>query len=68
MRNRIIHDYNNVNLDIVWKTVTEVIPELIAELGKILPPFYRREGPGQSLTHASYLDFPPPLHYNFEAA
>jgi uncharacterized protein with HEPN domain len=37
MRNRIIHDYSNVDLDIVWETITIQIPELIAELDRILP-------------------------------
>ncbi|OGL51313.1 MAG: hypothetical protein A3G31_03510 [Candidatus Schekmanbacteria bacterium RIFCSPLOWO2_12_FULL_38_15] len=37
MRNRLIHGYFNINLDILWKTVTEDIPPLIAELDKIVP-------------------------------
>ena len=37
MRNRLIHAYFDVNLEILWKTVTEDLPELIAELEKILP-------------------------------
>jgi uncharacterized protein with HEPN domain len=36
MRNRLIHAYFDVNLEILWKTVTEDLPELIAELEKIL--------------------------------
>ncbi|GIL14058.1 MAG: antitoxin [Chloroflexota bacterium] len=38
MRNRIIHDYNRVNYDVVWSTVVEAIPELIAQLEAALPP------------------------------
>lgn len=38
MRNRLIHAYYNINLDILWKTVTEDLPPLIAELEKIVPP------------------------------
>jgi uncharacterized protein with HEPN domain len=38
MRNRLIHDYGNVNLDILWKTASEGIPELIAALGSAFPP------------------------------
>ncbi len=34
-RNRLIHAYNNINLDIVWNTVEINIPELIKELEKI---------------------------------
>ena len=36
MRNRIIHAYFDINLDILWKTLTEDLPPLIAELEKIL--------------------------------
>lgn len=38
MRNRLIHAYYDINLDILWKTVTEDLPPLIAELEKIVPP------------------------------
>jgi uncharacterized protein with HEPN domain len=37
MRNRLIHAYFDINLDILWKTVTEDIPPLITELEKICP-------------------------------
>lgn len=37
MRNRLIHAYFDVNLEILWKTVTEDLPGLIDELEKILP-------------------------------
>jgi uncharacterized protein with HEPN domain len=36
MRNRLIHAYFSINLDVVWKTSTEDIPSLIFELKKIL--------------------------------
>ena len=36
MRNRLIHAYFDINLDILWKTVTEDLPPLIAELEKIV--------------------------------
>lgn len=36
MRNRLIHAYFNVDLDIVWHTVTEELPPLVAELEKAL--------------------------------
>jgi len=36
MRNRLIHAYFDINLDILWKTITEELPPLIAELEKIL--------------------------------
>ncbi len=38
MRNILIHGYMNIDLDQVWKTITEDIPPLIAELEKIIPP------------------------------
>lgn len=38
MRNRLIHAYFDVNLDIIWNTAVNRLPELIAEIKKILPP------------------------------
>ncbi|MBC7809510.1 MAG: DUF86 domain-containing protein [Burkholderiales bacterium] len=36
-RNRIIHDYKNVDLSIVWQIVTRNLPPLIEQLEKIVP-------------------------------
>ncbi len=36
MRNRIIHAYYDINLDVVWSTITEDLPPLIVELEKII--------------------------------
>ncbi len=36
MRNRIIHGYFDIDLDIVWDTVTYNLPQLIAELETII--------------------------------
>ncbi|MFA5802234.1 MAG: DUF86 domain-containing protein [Thermoleophilia bacterium] len=36
MRNRLIHAYFDINLDIVWDTVIKELPPLISELEKIL--------------------------------
>jgi uncharacterized protein with HEPN domain len=36
MRNRLIHAYHRVNLDIVWRAVTVEFPPIIAELERIL--------------------------------
>jgi uncharacterized protein with HEPN domain len=37
MRNRLVHVYFDVDRDILWKTITEDLPSLIAELEKVLP-------------------------------
>jgi len=36
MRDRLIHGYFDVNLDVVWKTVTNDLPPLIEKLEKIV--------------------------------
>lgn len=36
MRNRLIHTYFDVNLDIVWQTVTVELPPLVTEIQKLL--------------------------------
>jgi uncharacterized protein with HEPN domain len=36
MRNRLIHGYDSVDLDILWDTIEIDLPPLIAELEKIL--------------------------------
>jgi uncharacterized protein with HEPN domain len=38
MRNRLVHDYDDVNLIIVWDVVQFEIPSLIAELKSRIPP------------------------------
>lgn len=38
MRNRLVHDYDDVNLNIVWDVVQFEIPSLIAELKLRIPP------------------------------
>lgn len=38
MRHKLIHEYDRVNLDILWDTVTVDLPRLMGELEKILPP------------------------------
>jgi|SRR3989344_6941804 len=39
MRNMLIHEYFAVNLDVVWKTVQEDIPELKSHIKKILEDY-----------------------------
>jgi len=36
MRNRLIHGYDQVDLNILWDTIEDDLPPLIAELEKIL--------------------------------
>jgi len=36
MRDRLIHGYFDVNLDVVWETVTEDLPGLVDKLEKIV--------------------------------
>ena len=38
MRNRMIHQYDKVNLAIVWDTVQNALSPLIEELEKVVPP------------------------------
>jgi uncharacterized protein with HEPN domain len=38
MRNRLIHAYFDVNLDIIWQTVKTDLPNLIKALEEIIPP------------------------------
>ena len=38
MRNRLIHAYFDVNLDIVWQTVKTDLPDLIKALEETIPP------------------------------
>ena len=46
MRNRMIHTYDAVNLDIVWGTAHERIPELLALIEPLAPP--DSDGPSES--------------------
>ena len=38
MRNRVAHGYDAVDLDIVWTTARERIPELLALIEPLIPP------------------------------
>jgi uncharacterized protein with HEPN domain len=38
MRHRIVHNYTDINLNVVWKAATEHVPLLIAALENITPP------------------------------
>ncbi len=43
-RNVIVHGYAYIDLDLVWETVTESLPPLIAELERILAEKSGRDG------------------------
>ena len=43
MRNRLIHEYDEIDLAIVWETTQSIIPELIIKLKNIIPA----EAPGE---------------------
>lgn len=36
MRNRIVHDYENVDLSVLWGTITESLPDLKEKLKEII--------------------------------
>ncbi len=38
MRDHLIHAYSDVDLDIVWRTVTERLTQLISAPEKLVPP------------------------------
>ena len=41
MRNTLIHRYDDIDMDVVWETVEQDIPRLIAQL----EPLVSEEGP-----------------------
>ena len=43
MRNRIVHAYFNVDIEMVWKVVKEDLPTLVAQLERIVPPNTSRD-------------------------
>lgn len=36
MRNRLIHDYNEIDIELVWQTIHEDIPDLKKKIERIL--------------------------------
>jgi len=38
MRNRLVHEYGDINLNIVWAVIQIEVPTLIAELKSRIPP------------------------------
>jgi uncharacterized protein with HEPN domain len=41
MRHRIVHDYLNVDEDVVWEVVQSDLPQLAVALEKIIPEEYK---------------------------
>jgi len=37
MRDKLIHGYADVDLDLIWKTAVESVPELLVDLESLLP-------------------------------
>ena len=37
MRNRLVHGYFDINLDIVWDTIMEDLPPLVRNMEKVVP-------------------------------
>jgi uncharacterized protein with HEPN domain len=37
MRNRLVHEYDEIDLDVVWDTVANSLPILILELKQVVP-------------------------------
>lgn len=38
MRHKVVHDYLDVDEDIVWDVVTADLPALVAALERVVPP------------------------------
>jgi uncharacterized protein with HEPN domain len=38
MRHKVVHDYLDVDEDIIWAVVTSDLPPLLANLERIVPP------------------------------
>lgn len=41
MRHRIVHDYLNIDEDVVWQVAQNDLPQLVTVLQKIIPPQYK---------------------------
>ena len=48
MRNRLVHAYFDINLDILWRTIQGDLPELIALLEEVAPAKAGRETESKS--------------------
>ena len=41
MRHRIVHDYLNIDADVIWEVLQQDLPPLVKTLQAILPPEYK---------------------------
>jgi uncharacterized protein with HEPN domain len=48
IRDKLIHDYVSVNLEIVWKTVVEDLPALIPEIERLIAVMTKKPKPRKS--------------------
>lgn len=44
LRHRLVHDYGDVRLDIVWRVTRDMLPGLIASLRPLIPAPTERDG------------------------
>ena len=44
MRHKLIHDYFEIDLDVVWRAAKDDAPELIRLLEPLVPPEWRESG------------------------
>lgn len=42
IRDKLIHDYISVNLEIVWKTVTDDLPGLVPQIERVIEEFTKK--------------------------
>jgi uncharacterized protein with HEPN domain len=42
MRDKLLHDYFNTDIEIIWEAVQEDIPQLKTMTSKVLEGFFRR--------------------------
>ena len=38
MRHRLVHGYFDINLDVLWQTLVDDVPELVSVIESVLPP------------------------------
>lgn len=43
MRHKLVHDYDRIELDVVWETLTVDLPALVAYVEPLVPPWTEDE-------------------------